>query len=561
MKRNMHPLAMRAGAKQHKTDGATAGSPATVATATAATPATAATVTVEAANEETATAATGETATATATAATATAATAKTAEATALVAMLAKLRLARANDDPDEDLDRLGAVWWIGDTGKDCFCALDDMSFLITNDLVEDFDNPCYKHYTAKLGPVKDWPRDLKALARRIYFAADLAYSAGFDKIAADPTLRPKHHPPPTLPFGTPPAEMQDMVDAVNITRLASPGGGHFKSPRSEIGNVAWFNKERESTLVCCITSVFDLHDAGVLFCPDDKRHAEVAAEYGPLHLFPLRLRQLSRHLDDAAERAKAIGFYHLRYEDYDADPDYSISDDEGAVTAATAAATAASVCATAATARAATTASVARARRRAVGGRVTDEARFVFEACSEGLDFEEARLLFKARSEGGVARIATVAAAAAMEFKARSEGVARTATATSSARAAEGRAAALEAIAGAIDDPSITASDVVAVIDDVRVASASARAATASATARVAEVVRAERCVAADAAAETTAGAIDDPVATATHDARVGFARDTRAIHDARVSTARVAADAAAEAAAEAIDDLSGDE
>jgi len=184
------------------------------------------------------------------------------------------------------------------------------MSYLITDRLLEAFEDDSFQQYTHKLGVVQDWPADLEALAKRLHDAAQAANRAGVDKIPDTATHPLKRHAYRTHFGGTPPVEMRGLVHAVSITRLIECTPDNGKS----VGNMAWFEKTTGQALVCCISSVLDLYDAGVLFTPSDEKHAQVVAEYGPLHLFPKRLEQLSQNFHRASVSARALGFEQLGY-------------------------------------------------------------------------------------------------------------------------------------------------------------------------------------------------------------------------------------------------------
>ena len=147
-----------------------------------------------------------------------------------------------------------------------------------------------------ELGNLGAWPNRLHELGERLGKAADAAYLAGLDRIEA------------LAPRGGRITYHKDTPPDLRLVTLMRP----TDYEGSAVGNLAWFAEEPPQTasgkyrgrpLFCCIASVIDLHDEGALWNPHHEKHARVAAAFGPVCLFPQRLRQLSERFLLAAAR------------------------------------------------------------------------------------------------------------------------------------------------------------------------------------------------------------------------------------------------------------------
>ena len=84
--------------------------------------------------------------------------------------------------------------------------------------------------------------------------------------------------------------------------------------------NLAWLQNGK--TFYCPITGVLDLIQDDKLYDPESDEHLEFLEDFGSLSLFPVRLRQLAQHLQNAAIASIELNFLTIPDTQEDASED-----------------------------------------------------------------------------------------------------------------------------------------------------------------------------------------------------------------------------------------------
>ena len=148
------------------------------------------------------------------------------------------------------------------------------------------------------------FPLRLRQLSETLLFAAISAENAGFLDFPDNADYKHRNDWVPTPFWGQNIFKgMHSLSDILNIGRFVN----ETSHDEETVGNLAWFQDNK--TFYCRIIGVLDLISEDKLYDVDSDEHQEFLQDFGSLSLFPVRLRELAQHLEDAATASIKMNF------------------------------------------------------------------------------------------------------------------------------------------------------------------------------------------------------------------------------------------------------------
>ena len=214
--------------------------------------------------------------------------------------------------------ENIGALSWTHDDKSTISCGITSVMVLIQEDSLRDYNDVQREFTVSEHCGLHIFPRRLRKISENLRFAALEAESAGFSDFPPNNDYKPTNDwmPNPINENGIS-KEMNKLADLLNIGRYVNDD-----QDDEVIGNLAWFHNGK--TFYCPISAVVDLIENDTLNDNDSEDHLQFLEDYGSLSLFPIRLRELAQHLEQAAIAAIDLNFLTIP----DCDEDCSESED-----------------------------------------------------------------------------------------------------------------------------------------------------------------------------------------------------------------------------------------
>ena len=218
--------------------------------------------------------------------------------------------------------ENVGTLSWTHND-KTIFCNISPIMFMLREDTLRDYEDGPREYTISEHGGVHTFPLRTRQLAEIFRSAAICAEKAGFLDFPDSADYKHKNDWVPTPFWGQDISkEMHSLSDILNIGRFVN----ETSHGEDTVGNLAWFQDNK--TFYCPIIAVLDLISEDKLYDSQSEEHLEFLEDFGSLSLFPVRLRQLAQHLENAATDSIKLNF--LTIPDTEDDASSGGSDDEG---------------------------------------------------------------------------------------------------------------------------------------------------------------------------------------------------------------------------------------
>ena len=219
--------------------------------------------------------------------------------------------------------ENIGALSWKRDDNKTIACGLTNVMVLIQQDSLRDYSDGQREYTVSEHCYLHLFPQRLREISELLRFAALAAESAGFLDFPPNDDYKPTNDwmPNPIQENGVS-KEMCELADILNIGRFVNDD-----QCDDLIGNLAWVQNGK--TVYCPISAVLELIENDTLNENDSEGHLQFLEDYGSLSLFPVRLRELAQHLENAAIAAIFLNFLTIPDCDEEDDEDEDEDDEE----------------------------------------------------------------------------------------------------------------------------------------------------------------------------------------------------------------------------------------
>ena len=192
--------------------------------------------------------------------------------------------------------ENVGTISWTQKDKTTIFCNISPMMLMLRGDALRDYADVSREYTISEHGGIYSFPLRLRQLSEILRSAAIFAEQAGFLDFPNDADYKQRDHwvPPPF--WGEDISDkMCSLSDILDIGRIVN----EITHTEETVGNLAWFQDGK--TFYCPITGVLDLIKCGKLEDTESEEYLEFLEDFGSLCSFPVRLRQLSQHLENAA--------------------------------------------------------------------------------------------------------------------------------------------------------------------------------------------------------------------------------------------------------------------
>jgi hypothetical protein len=224
------------------------------------------------------------------------------------------------DEDTKCERDNVGAISWTHYDNTQIACGITNVKILTQEDKLRDYNDEQREFTVGEHCGIHLFPHRLREIGELLRFAALAANSAGFCDFPENNDYKPSDWIPTSIKETSLSEEMSKLSDMLDIKRFVNEGQGD-----NIVGNLSWMNNGK--MIYCPISAVVDLIENDNFEDVNSEEHQRFLENYGALSLFPIRLKELALHFENAAIAANHLQFptipdYLEDCSDYEEDDD-----------------------------------------------------------------------------------------------------------------------------------------------------------------------------------------------------------------------------------------------